>query len=198
MKLVELLAKELVEWPELAEYAEQDGDREVRFHGSVQSDFFASVLTDRCPDNASSIGIPHSMRVTREVWEAERSRSVIGQGVTGSDPRHNRDRIREIDKQLTDLAIERAERVAELAAEGFALISPFPAPSEDMTDWRNWKVGDLVECVKEISSTTGISVGSIYTLTGVSSDSIEFYDDEDDCRDRGDTYRFKFHSRPSA
>jgi len=233
MKLVELLAKELAEWPEEAEYADQDQDREVRFSGSIRSDFFASVLAEHCPENACPDGIPYSMRVTREMWEDERNKAEayvsidedkgylfdeISSGLPGSqqrynhkctvpthdlandrfdDPRHSRDRIREIDKQLSDLAIERAELVSKLAGEGFALIAAVAEPSEDMTDWRNWKVGDFVECVREIRSTTGISVGSIYALTCTSGDSIEF-DDDDDCRDRGDPENFKFHSRPSA
>lgn len=58
-----------------------------------------------------------------------------------------RDRITEIDATTSALATERAELVQKLASEGFALIGRVAAPAEpveDMSDWRNWKVGDFV------------------------------------------------------
>jgi len=212
MKLVELLAKELVEWPDGYRAIVQNPsgrmlpiDTRVVVFSAGQWDYHeATQEIYNAEFSSSKLATDHATAiVTREMWAAERSRSVIGQRVTGGgthidDPRHNRDRIREIDADFKIMAAERDRLVGELAAEGFALIAAVTEPDEDMTDWRNWKVGDLVECVKEIRSTTGISVGSIYTLTGVSRDSIEFDDDEDDWRDRGDTDNFKFHSRPSA
>lgn len=72
MKLVEILARELSEWPEFAEYAWQDYDLEVRFSAGIGQDFLASQLAsdhlrqpgEENPDNG----------VTREMWEAERAR----------------------------------------------------------------------------------------------------------------------------
>lgn len=70
-----------------------------------------------------------------------------------------RDRITQIDADIkfeeerhcSNMACmdqERAELVAKLAAEGFALIAAVVEPVEpveDMSDWRNWKAGDLVD-----------------------------------------------------
>lgn len=74
--LVEILARELDAWPEGAEYAEQDQDKEVRFAGNnCVSDFFAKTLAEE--DKAISDphdGIPWAGQVTREMWEAERER----------------------------------------------------------------------------------------------------------------------------
>jgi hypothetical protein len=164
MKLVELLAKELVEWPDGCKTITQDDDGDVgsyRIHDPVTASARPSDavwtakghienlprLSDIATDHATAI-------VTREMWEAERSRSDSGAFLDAvmslpgdTDPRHNRDRIREIDKQLADLAVERAERGAELAAEGFSLIAVSADPVEDMSDWRNWKAGDLVDVI---------------------------------------------------
>ena len=58
-----------------------------------------------------------------------------------------RDRIAEIDSTTQALTTERADLVQKLAGEGFALIGRVVDPVEDMSDWRNWKVGDLIERV---------------------------------------------------
>lgn len=81
--------------------------------------------------------------------------SFEGSGVSINDPRYMRDRITQIDfdikfeqeRHSSNMACmdqERADLVAKLAAEGFALIAPVVVPVEDMSDWRNWKVGDVV------------------------------------------------------
>lgn len=74
MKLVEILARELVEWPEGAVYASQDKDMEVRFSPSCEPDFFATALA---VDASSAYGRTDGCAiVTREMWEAERARLV--------------------------------------------------------------------------------------------------------------------------
>lgn len=47
-KLVDLLAKYLVEWPDGAEYARQDYDKEICFRGecSIDKDFFISEMAE--------------------------------------------------------------------------------------------------------------------------------------------------------
>lgn len=78
-----------------------------------------------------------------------------------------RDRITEIDATTHALTNERAELVQKLASEGFALIGRVVDPVEDMSDWRNWKVGDLIECT---GKSGGYSPGSIYTVKSINHD----------------------------
>lgn len=208
MKLVEILARELEEWPVDATSAEQDHDKEVRFmggHGVMHKDFFARELAEEDTDHSCSDGIPYAGPVTQEMWQAERDRIA---GVTASSelqpadgPLDWRDRIREIDAQQAALTGERAELVAKLAAEGLALCGePIKAatPAEDMSDPSKWKEGDLIEIIGDDSH--HFEVGEIVRLQ-------VFEDDRD-----GDGHRYehldrrdywwvkdvnaKFHSRP--
>lgn len=114
-----------------------------------------------------------------------------------------RDRITEIDATTKALATERAELVQKLASEGFALIGRIndllteaAQKHEDMSDWRNWKVGDFVESV--IDEDEDIEKGGKYKLwRDTEYASIYIVDDAGDKRNRClDDY--KFHSRPSA
>lgn len=67
MKLVQLLAKELKEWPENSTWCSQDDDKEIRFE-MVDGDFFASELAD---DHG---GVGDGERVTKSQWQAEREK----------------------------------------------------------------------------------------------------------------------------
>ena len=85
-----------------------------------------------------------------------------------------RDRITEIDATTQALTTERAELVQKLASEGFALIGRIndllteaAQKHEDMSDWRNWKKGDLIECT---GKSGGYSPGSIYTVKSINHD----------------------------
>lgn len=69
MRLVEILARELHEWPDGQLWASQDPDKEVRFDEDPIHDFYVSQLAD---DAGLRIGC--GARVTREMWEAERAR----------------------------------------------------------------------------------------------------------------------------
>lgn len=90
MKLVEILARGLWEWPDYAKYAEQDRDREVRFvGGNSRSDFFATNLADEDVSYSLSDGIPHSGPVTSEMWQAERDR--IAKEQTTVKPKANKE-----------------------------------------------------------------------------------------------------------
>ena len=68
MRLVELLARELEEWPEGAKYASQDKDKEIRFD-TAHGDFYAKTLAD---DAGVSFG--DGVTVTRQEWAAERAK----------------------------------------------------------------------------------------------------------------------------
>lgn len=117
-----------------------------------------------------------------------------------------RDRITEIDATTQALTTERAELVQKLASEGFALIGRIndllteaAQKHEDMSDWLNWKVGDLVECISHDNDqrwSSKFEIGSINKITEV------YRGDDSDLTVNIGYYvnpaDFKFHSRPSA
>lgn len=71
MKLAQLLAKELKEWPEGAKYARQDFDGEICFVGrDIWSDFYASCVAS---DIYLEDGIGAS-QITEDQWQAEREK----------------------------------------------------------------------------------------------------------------------------
>ena len=112
-----------------------------------------------------------------------------------------RDRITEIDATTSALATERAELVQKLASEGFALIGRAVEPVEDMSDWRNWKVGDLLEC-KETLYPNLYTPSRRYAIKQTYKDGVHIYDDIggfSSCKFLDhELSGFKFHSRPSA
>lgn len=116
-----------------------------------------------------------------------------------------RDTVIELDAYIEEFTREREALISRLAEEGFALI-PAMAPvmgvaDVDMSDWRNWKAGDVMECVSD-HGWCGISVGSKYTLTKDSF--FSFADDYGDVRtfseeefiDEPVDENFKFIRRP--
>lgn len=71
MKLVEILARELEEWPEDQDFAWQDNDGEVRFNNGIAYDF---VATHMATDNIRVIGETYPKNgVTKEAWQAARA-----------------------------------------------------------------------------------------------------------------------------
>ena len=66
--------------------------------------------------------------------------------------REMRDRIYTIDAELKSLQEEREKLVEVLREEGLVLLEKCEEPELDMTDWRNWKVGDIVEVLVEYGS----------------------------------------------
>jgi hypothetical protein len=222
MKLVELLAKELAEWPDAALIA-QDGDTWIGGYSAIPDiDNYNNWMGKHCVCAVFSKG-EHQLAtdhataiVTREMWEYERTRlfgmdemrAAVDSLVNGSvpdsvrqlmafNPMGYRDRIREIDVTIEAMISERAELTEKLYAEGFMLVVAESEPSEDMTDWRNWKVGDLVEVTEEGSHK--FDIGQKVTIR-------TFFNDYGDCArlESADDYwwmnsgQLKFHSRPSA
>ncbi|MNG25972.1 hypothetical protein D3C84_1108930 [compost metagenome] len=72
---------------------------------------------------------------------------------------------------------------------------------EDMSDWRNWKAGDLFECVRDEYPRT-YTVGEKYECFGVVKSGARINDNygpKSECHIGDDeSHVFKFHSRPSA
>lgn len=220
MKLVEILARELVEWPEGAISIAQDndgrtyayagtpdrstgGEQWLTFEGPKEIALIVSIDCDRAIDRAFAV-------VTRDQWQSQRDRVAANDDPTADPvtveyqstdgPLDWRDRIREIDAQQVHLADERAELVAKLAGEGFVLcasVSAEVAEPVNMADQSNWQVGDLFTVVGNDSH--NFDIGETVRLTVL----------EDD---RGDGHRYehmdkrdfwwvehanvRFHSRP--
>lgn len=63
-----------------------------------------------------------------------------------------RDTVNELDAYIEEFTREREALINRLAEEGFALIEKINLNLDkidatlDMSDWRNWKAGDIVEC----------------------------------------------------
>jgi hypothetical protein len=240
MRLVEILASELSEWPthgvscivqdqDLALYEKWgDGPAPLFNDGEWVHVWFAGLD----PLLASVLAADYETAiVTREMWwiekrrlhaeksmagELERARAKIHKlnnsyasveqckeyldqsvtwGKADNDPSHNRDRIRAIDVQISELTLERAERIADLAAEGFALLPVVDAvePAVDMADWRNWEVGDLIECVSHNKQwSEKFELGSISGIKRIDpSDHLPIF-----IGYHVNPSDFKFHSRP--
>ena len=176
MKLVELLAREMSEWPEKASHAVQHEDGDVGFtydgkpgRDKDHSDWSINALTASekaywligVAKSISTIASDHATAiVTRADWEAER-----------------------------------AELVQKLASEGFALIGRAVEPVED---YGNIQIGDLVSVISigGFSDCTGLSVGDIVEVTSVDNDESLKTVSGGSWGSIG--YNYKFHSRPSA
>lgn len=118
------------------------------------------------------------------------------------DPIHCRDRIKEIDSLVESLEEERVSLVQALKDERFVLISTAlvvsTAPIEDMNDWRNWKAGDHLEIIGNLSDyefNTG-EIVKIGSLGGNDGTSISLYYLNDSYFWFADHNEVKFHSRP--
>lgn len=117
-----------------------------------------------------------------------------------------RDRITEIDATTQALTAERADLVQKLASDGFALIGRInellaeaAQKHEDMSDWRNWKVGDFVECVSHNERWSAkFAIGSVNVIKEIITDSDVPVDLTINIGYYVSPFDFKWHSRPSA
>ncbi len=227
MKLVEILAKELEEWPPYAFVAVQDDDNDHTIwflqsdhldlsfmHGGWKCespfDILISSPSQLAHDHATAI-------VTEADWKKEAS-SIPDQSAVGEiynaqaipqGPLQWRDRIAEIDSTTMALTTERAELVQKLASEGFALIGRIndlladaAQKHEDMGDPKKWKVGDELEA---IGGCGGFSfTGEVVKVLVVRDDGgFEVATESDPdygwfFTEEESITDLKFHSRPSA
>ena len=208
--LLQILAKELKAWPKgKCKAIAQDGSGSVFFwkHGDLvfgpsgwtprvggallDTDCTLTKKVELAEDHETTI-------ITKSMWKAEVAGMAIGGNrATQANPLAWRDRIQKIDIVVQELEEERLSLVQSLEAEGFALIDAKCEPAEDMTDWRNWEEGDLVECVKRGTSLAALTIGCVYKI-GILRMSLRCATD-----DEGDTVTkcipegcFKFVSRP--
>jgi hypothetical protein len=91
-----------------------------------------------------------------------------------------RDCVSELDAYIEEFTRERESLINRLALEGFALIpAVVSVMSEfsgvDMSDWRNWRAGDIVECIT--SEYTGTyTEGKEYKVEWVNEGGFSVYD----------------------
>lgn len=168
-------------------------------HTGQQGDIMAYRPHVATTEQSSDVAQDLVTEGVKAEWEAK----------LAANPLQWRDRIHVIDaeqkaaeeahKAATDArTAERAELVQKLAEEGLALIVKVDA--DDMIDPRNWKRGDVVECVSDYSNQ--FTRGKFYTLRSDYREeeySVKIFKD-----DTGDTFNgwnpenFKWHSRPTA
>lgn len=92
-----------------------------------------------------------------------------------------RDEVTELNAYIEKYTRERDALIERLASEGFALIPPVVSvvsefSGADMSDWRNWQAGDIVECVT--GGYTGVyTKGNQYKVEWVKEDCFSVYDD---------------------
>lgn len=111
-----------------------------------------------------------------------------------------RDQIVELEAHAEDIQREIASLHARLTNEGFQLIRQYPSlstdvPAVDMSDWRNWKAGDVVESREKEED---IHIGEYYVLTedvDAEDGEVYFNDSNGDDRHR-DANKYRFISRP--
>lgn len=144
------------------EYRMRDGEIMTQPAGSLEWDHFGE-----CGDiMAYRIHKPEEQpeTVSEEVMQAGIDAADAGKltpiadvkaRFTTGGPLQWRDRIHEIDRTVEALEEERVSLIQRLEGEGFRLIERInelltdaAQAHEDMSDWRNWKVGDIVEIIE--------------------------------------------------
>ncbi len=126
-----------------------------------------------------------------------------------SGPLQWRDRITEIDAEskleserhnsaMTALDTERAELVQKLASEGLALIERKAEPVEDMSDYQNWKAGDLLTYIgSHHQCFTNGEQYKLESLCMLDHGTVTIAEDDDGDQNGGDIDSFRWHSRPT-
>lgn len=114
-----------------------------------------------------------------------------------------RDEVTELNAYIEKYTRERDALIERLASEGFALIPPVVSvvsgfSGVDMSDWRNWRAGDIVVCVEDYSKQ--FTQGKKYVLSGLDKDEryprVQIKSDDMGEGNGWGAERFKFHSRP--
>jgi hypothetical protein len=114
-----------------------------------------------------------------------------------------RDTVNELDAYIEEYTRERDALIELLASEGFALIPPVVSvmsefDGADMSDWRNWKAGDLVSSKTDYNGQFTKDKLYVVTATSVSYGSPRVSLNRDDKGEANGwmAKNFEFHSRP--
>lgn len=88
-----------------------------------------------------------------------------------------RDEVTELNAYIEKYTRERDALIERLASEGFALIPPVVSVMSefsgvDMSDWRNWKAGDVVEVI--LDNDSDLPIGERYVVKEIESPDYEF------------------------
>lgn len=97
-----------------------------------------------------------------------------------------RDEVTELNAYIEKYTRERDAIIERLASEGFALIPPVVSvvsefSGVDMSDWRNWKRGDVIEMIAD--DWCDLSRDERYTIISTNDNSFTIIDDCDDKRE---------------
>lgn len=116
----------------------------------------------------------------RDTLSTYKEFTVTGQWHQIDGPIKWRDTVNELDAYIEEFTRERDALIERLDSEGFALIPPaVSVMSEfsgvDMSDWRNWKAGDIVECITSEYNDV-YTIGQEYTIEWVKEDVFSVYD----------------------
>lgn len=200
MKLVEILAEEMEVWPEGVKCLTQSTvDREIYDACDGHKEDSVDSLSPRFDTRRLHSEEDYPI-VTRAQWQAERDKRdgvYLSEAKTGQidindnfkvdqidGPIKWRDTVNELDAYIEKYTRERDALINRLALEGFALIPPVVSvvsefAGVDMSDWRNWKVGDVFITDGECQYYTK---GKEYSVHGLENDSapIKAIDDNGD------------------
>lgn len=115
-----------------------------------------------------------------------------------------RDTVNELDAYIEEFTREREALINRLALEGFALIEKINLNLDkidatlDMSDWRNWKVGDLV--TSKVDYNHQFTKGKKYKVTGTNmylgEKRVSVESDDKGKANGWLANQFEFHSRP--
>jgi hypothetical protein len=111
-----------------------------------------------------------------------------------------RDEIIELEAYEEEFRREREKLIRKLESEGFKLIDHVaPVCGDqiiDMSDWRNWQAGDIVECVTDGDNGQS-TFGARYAVKSVNRSSVQIVEDDRGSNTNGwGASNFKFSSRP--
>lgn len=95
--------------------------------------------------------------------------------------------LEELSEQLCELGYQLVPITPEVALE---------VPSEDMSDWRNWREGDKIQCISSKGWEDTFVSGAVYTITSRWAGGIDL--DSRPVALSGFADDFKFHSRPKV
>ena len=109
-----------------------------------------------------------------------------------------RDTVNELDAYIEEFTREREALINRLAEEGFALL-PAMHPvmvvaDADMSDWRNWKSGDIVTSITNYGDQ--FSIGSEYEIESIENETLEMVADDAGDPNGWGVDNFKFIRRP--